>query len=45
MAKQSTEGTGASRVQWENLEAWVLGHVQGFIQQILAEEVSVFLER
>jgi transposase-like protein len=32
-------------VQWENLEAWVRGHVQGFIQQILDEEVSVFLER
>ena len=45
MEKQSTEGTGASRVQWENLEAWVRGHVQGFIQQILDEEVSVFLER
>ena len=45
MEKQSTEGTGASRVQWENLDAWVRGHVQGFIQQILDEEVSVFLER
>ena len=45
MEKQSTEGTGASRVQWENLDAWVRGHVQGFIQQILDEEVSVFLAR
>jgi hypothetical protein len=45
LEKQSTEGTGASRVQWENLETWVRGHVQGFIQQILDEEVDRFLER
>jgi putative transposase len=45
MKKQSIEGTEPSRVKWENLEAWVRGHVQGFIQQVLIEEVSAFLGR
>lgn len=43
MEEQSTEGKGASSVQWGNLEAWLRTQVQGFIQQILDEEVSVFL--
>jgi len=45
MEKQSTEVRGASSVQWGNLEAWLRTQVQGFIQQILDEEVSVFLAR
>jgi putative transposase len=45
MKKQSTEVRGASSVQWGNLEAWLRTQVQGFIQQILDAEVSVFLAR
>lgn len=45
MEKQSTEVRGTSSVQWGNLEAWLRTQVQGFIQQILDEEVSVFLAR
>lgn len=45
MEQQSTEARGASSVQWENLEAWIRTQVQGFIQQILDEEVSMFLAR
>ena len=43
MKQQSTEAPRSSSVQWDNLESWVRGHVQGFIQQILEEEVSEFL--
>ncbi len=32
-------------MQWENLETWVRDHVQGFIQQVLEQEVSEFLRR
>lgn len=45
MEKQSTTAREASSVRWENLETWVRGHVQGFIQQILEQEVSEFLGR
>jgi putative transposase len=45
MEQQSIEPRGASSVQWEHLEAWVRAHVQEFIQQVLEEEVSVFLGR
>jgi putative transposase len=45
MEKQRTEPGEASSVKWENLETWVRGHVQGFIQQVLEEEVSEFLGR
>lgn len=45
MEKQSTEGTRPSSIQWDNLEAWIRAHVQGFIQQILEEEVNTFLRR
>ncbi len=45
MKQQSTEVREASSVQWGNLEAWLRTQVQGFIQQILDEEVSVFLAR
>ena len=30
---------------WENLDTWVRGQAQGFIQQVLEEEVSEFLGR
>jgi putative transposase len=45
MEKQSTEVRGTSSIQWGNLEAWLRTQGQGFIQQILDEEVSVFLAR
>lgn len=45
MEKQSTEPGKASSVTWENLDTWVRGQVQGFIQQVLEEEVSEFLGR
>jgi len=45
MKQQSTEAPRSLSVQWDNLESWVRGHVQGFIQQILEEEVSEFLGR
>lgn len=45
MEQQSTTPREASRVKWENLETWVRGHAQGFIQQVLEQEVSEFLGR
>ena len=38
MKQQSTEAPRSSSVQWDNLEGWVRGHVQGFIQQILERD-------
>lgn len=45
MEKQNTEPEHASSVTWENLDTWVRGHVQGFIQQVLEQEVGEFLGR
>lgn len=45
MKKQTTEGVTRSRVVWENLEAWVRGKIQGYLQDLLEEEVTVFLGR
>ena len=45
MKKQSTGQTASSSIQWATLEAWVRSHVQGFIQQLLEDEVSQFLRR
>lgn len=45
MEQQNIESPRSSSVQWENLETWVRGHVQGVIQHILEEEVSEFLGR
>lgn len=45
MEQQSTEAPQRASMQWANLESWIRGHVQGFIQQILEEEVSEFLAR
>ena len=42
MGKQSIGGREPSRVKWENLDTWVRGHVQGFLQQVLIEEVTEF---
>jgi len=42
MKKQSIERVGRSSVVWENLEAWVRGRIQGYLQDLLEEEVTVF---
>lgn len=45
MEKKSREGVEESRVEWEVLEAFVREKVQGFIQEILEEEVTGLLGR
>lgn len=45
MNKLSTESKGTSSIVWGNLEEWVRGKVQGFIQTILEEEVTDLLGR
>ncbi|MGH8511177.1 MAG: transposase, partial [Gammaproteobacteria bacterium] len=45
MREQSTEGVKKSSVVWENLEGWVRGRIQGYLQDLLEEEVTVFLGR
>lgn len=45
MKKQSTEGVKKSSVVWENLEGWVRSRIQGYLQDLLEEEVTVFLGR
>jgi transposase-like protein len=45
MKKKSTKVADASRVVWNNLEAVVRGKVQGFLQEILEEELTEFLGR
>lgn len=45
MRKQSIAGTETSSIKWETVEAWGRAHVQGFIQQVLEEEVMAFLDR
>lgn len=45
MEKQTIEQTRESSVRWENLETWVRGHVQGYLQRLLEDEVAVFLGR
>lgn len=45
MREQSTEGVKKSSVVWENLEEWVRGKIQGYLQDLLEEEVRVFLGR
>ena len=45
MKQQSTATTETSSVTWENVDTWVRTQVQGFIQQVLEEEVTAFLGR
>ncbi len=40
MTQQSTEATGVSSVGWEDLEAFVRQRIQGFVQELLEEEVG-----
>lgn len=45
MTKQSTNRRDESRITWTNLEEWIRGHVQQFLQQVLEEEVTDLLGR
>jgi transposase-like protein len=45
MEKQTTTGSQASRVVWDNLEEWVRRKVQELIQSLLEEEVTELLGR
>ncbi len=45
MRKRTTTGSQVSRVVWDNLEEWVRGKVQEFIQSLLEEEVTELLGR
>ena len=45
MRKESTESRSESRPEWEQLEDWVRSQVQRLIQELLEEEVTVFLGR
>ena len=45
MEKLTTEGRDRSSIVWENLEEWVRGKVQEFIQSMLEEEVTELLGR
>jgi transposase-like protein len=45
MEKQTTSGSQASRIVWDNLEEWVRRKVQEFIQSLLEEEIAELLGR
>jgi transposase-like protein len=45
MGKQTTTGSQASRIVWDDLEEWVRRHVQVFIQSVLEEEITELLGR
>lgn len=45
MRKQTTTGSQASSVKWDNLEDWVRRKVQEFIQSLLEEEVTELIGR
>ena len=43
MSNESVREGSESRVEWEHLEEWLRGKVQGFIQGVLEEEVTEFV--
>ena len=45
MSNETTEHDVESRPEWEHLEDWLRGQVQGLIQHVLKEEVTEFLGR
>ena len=45
MRKENTNSTSESRVEWDHLEEWVRGQVQGLVQDLLEEEITQFLGR
>ena len=45
MKERITKVVDKSRVVWESLEAWVRERIQGYVQDLLEEEVTVLLGR
>ena len=45
MNERITKVVDKSRVVWENLEAWVREKIQGYVQDLLEEEVTALLGR
>ena len=45
MEDGNIENGPASRPEWEHLEEWLRGQVQGLIQELLEQEVTEFLGR
>lgn len=45
MKKSNTDHSEAARVCWENLDEWVRARVQGYLQDLLEEEVTELLGR
>jgi len=45
MKKSNRGGTESARVCWESLEGWVRERVQGYVQDLLQEEVTELLGR
>jgi len=45
MNKKNIEGRGRSRVDFEAMEDWVRGKIQGWVQELLEEEVTELLGR
>ena len=45
MSNENTEDGMGSRPEWDHLEDWLRGQVQGLIQHVLEEEVTEFLGR
>ena len=43
MSNENTEHGMESRPEWDHLEDWLRGQVQGLIQHVLEEEVTEFL--
>jgi len=45
MSKKNIEHAGSSRIVWDELEMWVRGQAQAFIQGVLEDEVTELLGR
>ena len=45
MDKESTARVGSSSPEWETLESWVRIRVQGWVQDLLEEELTELLGR
>ena len=45
MSKESTDHSTESRPEWDHLEDWLRGQVQGMVQYMLEEEVTESLGR
>ena len=45
MSKETTDHNTESRPEWDHLEDWLRGQVQGMVQYMLEEEVTEFLGR